>query len=77
MGSRSVRELEEKFQPLLGLHGHIHESQGIDKIGKTVIINPGSGYTDQLLKYAIITIRKEVKGINVEYKLNSYIISQG
>ncbi|QGA53180.1 hypothetical protein GFS03_00465 [Sulfolobus sp. E5-1-F] len=59
------------------MHGHIHESQGIDKIGKTVIINLGSGYTDQLLKYAIITIRKEVKGINVEYKLNSYIISQG
>ncbi|AAK42840.1 metallophosphoesterase [Saccharolobus solfataricus] len=77
VGSRSVRELEEKFQPLLGLHGHIHESSAIDKIGKTLVINPGSMYSEGVLKYAIITISKEVKGISVGYRIKGYVLSQG
>ncbi|MCH4815666.1 MAG: metallophosphoesterase [Saccharolobus sp.] len=77
VGSRSVRELEEKFQPLLGLHGHIHESHAIDKIGKTTVINPGSEYTERILKYALITIIKEVKGLAARYKLASNVISKG
>ncbi|MGW8250911.1 MAG: metallophosphoesterase family protein, partial [Anaerolineales bacterium] len=34
-GSASVRKAIEKYQPMLGLHGHIHESQGVIKIGRT------------------------------------------
>ena len=43
-GSRAVRQIIEETQPLLSLHGHIHESRGVTSIGKTVAINPGSDY---------------------------------
>ena len=45
VGSLAVREAIEKHQPLLGLHGHIHESAGTHKIGRTICLNPGSKYT--------------------------------
>ena len=43
-GSSAVRQIIEEAQPLLSLHGHIHESKGVTKIGRTVAINPGSDY---------------------------------
>lgn len=43
-GSPAVRQIIEETQPLLSLHGHIHESKGVTKIGKSVAINPGSDY---------------------------------
>ncbi len=43
-GSPAVRQIIEETQPLLSLHGHIHESRGVTKIGRTVAINPGSDY---------------------------------
>lgn len=43
-GSRAVREIIEETQPLLSLHGHIHESKGVTRIGRTVAVNPGSDY---------------------------------
>ncbi|MDQ2630900.1 MAG: metallophosphoesterase [Actinomycetota bacterium] len=43
-GSPAVRQIIEETQPLLSLHGHIHESKGVTKIGRTVAINPGSDY---------------------------------
>jgi Icc-related predicted phosphoesterase len=50
VGSTAVRELIEEFQPALALHGHIHESRGIKRIGQTVAINPGSDYTSGRLE---------------------------
>lgn len=44
VGSRAVREAIEHYQPLAGLHGHIHESVGIQYLGKTACVNPGSEY---------------------------------
>jgi uncharacterized protein len=44
VGSTAVRELIEHYQPLLALHGHIHESPGATRIGRTLCINPGSAY---------------------------------
>lgn len=44
VGSTAVRELIERFQPLLALHGHVHESRGATRIGRTLCINPGSDY---------------------------------
>lgn len=43
-GSSAVRQIIEETQPLLSLHGHIHESKGVATIGRTVAINPGSDY---------------------------------
>lgn len=44
VGSTAVRELIERYQPLLALHGHVHESRGATRIGRTLCINPGSDY---------------------------------
>ena len=44
VGSTAVRDAIERDQPLLELHGHIHESSGIRRIGRTIAINPGSDY---------------------------------
>jgi len=61
VGSTAVSSAIEKHQPLLGLHGHIHESKGNCKIGRTLCLNPGSSYTDGLLQGFLIEIDK--KGI--------------
>ena len=50
VGSKSVRKFLEKYKPLVGLHGHIHESAGYDKVGETIVFNPGSEYTAGILK---------------------------
>ena len=59
VGSSAVRALEEERQPLLGLHGHIHESSGIRRLGRTMIVNPGSDYSTGALNGALITLDKE------------------
>lgn len=58
VGSIAVRESIEKYQPLVGLHGHIHESRGAVNIGKTLCINPGSEYGEGILRGAIVNIAK-------------------
>jgi Icc-related predicted phosphoesterase len=62
VGSTAVKEAIEKHQPLLSLHGHIHESKGAVKIGKTLSINPGSAYEEGMLMAAIINLDAK-KGI--------------
>jgi Icc-related predicted phosphoesterase len=69
VGSTSVRSAIEKHQPLLGLHGHIHESRGFVKIGRTLCINPGSEYGEGILRGAVINL--DEKGVK------SYILTQG
>lgn len=56
VGSKAVAEVIRKHQPMLTLHGHIHESRGVKKIGRTVVVNPGSEYTEGILAGAIIEI---------------------
>lgn len=55
-GSDSVRRAIETHQPLLGLHGHIHESPGVIKIGRTTCINPGSEYGEGILRGCLVTL---------------------
>src|ERR1700680_3747241 len=62
VGSTAVRTAIEKHQPLLSLHGHIHESKGAIKIGKTLSINPGSAYEEGMLMAAIVNLDAK-KGI--------------
>ena len=49
-GSTACRGAIEKHQPLLGIHGHIHESHGFVTIGKTLCANPGSDYGEGVLR---------------------------
>jgi len=53
-GSQSVRKAIEKYQPMLGLHGHIHESQSVAKIGRTTCVNPGSEYGEGILRGCMV-----------------------
>lgn len=55
-GSVAVRKAIEKYQPLLGLHGHIHESRGAVKIGRTLCVNPGSEASEGILRGVIINL---------------------
>jgi uncharacterized protein len=57
VGSTAVREIEEQRQPLVGLHGHIHEASGIRRLGKrrSLILNPGSDYSTGALNGALIS----------------------
>jgi Icc-related predicted phosphoesterase len=63
VGSTAVREVIERVQPLLSLHGHIHESAGHTRIGRTLAINAGSEYAEGIMKAAIINLEPDrVKG---------------
>jgi uncharacterized protein len=63
-GSTAVDTIIRERQPLLALHGHIHESAGVKKIGRTTCVNPGSDYTDGTLRGAVIALRGDtVRGI--------------
>jgi Icc-related predicted phosphoesterase len=57
VGSKAVRKMIEKYQPFLGLHGHIHESAGSIKIGRTYCINPGSEYAEGILRAFLIEFK--------------------
>lgn len=56
VGSEAVRRVLERYQPMLGLHGHIHESRGAVRLGRTLSINPGSEYGDGVLRGALLEI---------------------
>ncbi len=56
-GSRAVREAIERHQPLLSLHGHVHESRGATHIGRTLSINPGSDYHTGRISGCLVHLR--------------------
>jgi uncharacterized protein len=67
-GSTAVRKIVEKYQPLMLLTGHIHESRGLVKVGRTTVINPGSEYGEGILRGCIITLEP---GKVVGYQMTS------
>jgi Icc-related predicted phosphoesterase len=69
VGSHAVAKMIEKYQPLVGLHGHIHESRGVQKIRKTTIINPGSEYSEGILRGVVVILEKN--------KVKDYIFTSG
>jgi len=69
VGSTALRKAIEETQPLLGLHGHIHEGRGATRIGKTLCINPGSMYEQGALLGAIIKLGKN--------KVDDYVLTTG
>jgi Icc-related predicted phosphoesterase len=67
VGSTAVRDAILKYQPPLSVHGHIHESRGVAKLGRTRTVNPGSSYGDGVLQAALIDINP--KNGKVKYVL--------
>ncbi len=68
VGSVAVRESILKHQPMLSVHGHIHESRGICRLGRTLAINPGSVYGDGVLQGAVLELDAK-KGKVAKYLL--------
>jgi Icc-related predicted phosphoesterase len=66
VGSTAVREAILRYKPQVGLHGHIHESRGTQKLGRTLCINPGSEYTEGILRSAVIDFDKKGDMINAQ-----------
>ncbi len=62
VGSTAVRETIERYQPNASLHGHIHESRAVVRIGRTMCINPGSEYGEGVLRGVLLEI-DEKKGV--------------
>jgi Icc-related predicted phosphoesterase len=56
VGSTAVRDAILRHAPLLSLHGHIHESRGVQKLGRTTCINPGSVYGEGILQGVIVEL---------------------
>jgi len=68
-GSTAVRDAIMEYQPLMGLHGHIHESRGCQKLGRTLCVNPGSTYGDGSLNGVLFELRKG--------KIRSHVLTMG
>ncbi len=71
VGSTAVRDAIMSYQPMLSVHGHIHESRGIKKMGRTLAINPGSVYGDGVLQGALLELSPK-KG-----KVTKYLLVNG
>jgi Icc-related predicted phosphoesterase len=59
VGCKAVRALLQRVQPMAGLHGHIHESRGYEKIGRTMCFNPGSEYTIGVLSSLLLNLSRD------------------
>lgn len=68
VGSSAVRRAIMKHQPMLGLHGHIHESRGFVNIGSTLCLNPGSEYSEGVLRGVLVDLDDRVK---------NYLLTEG
>jgi Icc-related predicted phosphoesterase len=71
VGSKAVRDSIMEHQPLLSVHGHIHESRGVKKMGRTLAINPGSVYGDGVLQGAVIELDAK------KAKVSRYLLVNG
>jgi uncharacterized protein len=68
VGSTAVRDAILQHQPMLSVHGHIHESRAVKKMGRTLAINPGSVYGDGVLQGAVLDLNPK-KGKVAKYLL--------
>ena len=68
-GSSAVRNSIKAHQPLVGFHGHVHESRGTVKIGRTMCFNPGSEYNSGFLRGLLCELDKD--------KVKSHLLTSG
>jgi uncharacterized protein len=71
VGSTAVRDAIQKHQPMLSVHGHIHESRAVKRMGRTLAINPGSVYGDGVLQGVVLDLNAK-KG-----KVTRYLLVNG
>lgn len=56
VGSTAARDALLRYRPLVGLHGHIHESKGVRRLDGVTVVNPGSEYGEGILDGALLDI---------------------
>jgi Icc-related predicted phosphoesterase len=66
VGSTALRSVLEAVQPVASVHGHVHESRGRRKLGRTLAVNPGSAYSEGTLQAAFLRIGRK-KGADVQF----------
>jgi Icc-related predicted phosphoesterase len=59
VGSSAVASAIERHQPLVSLHGHVHESRGTFRLGQTLCLNPGSEYNVGVLRGVIVRLAQD------------------
>jgi Icc-related predicted phosphoesterase len=59
VGSVAVRNVIERHQPLLGAHGHVHESRAVARVGRSLCFNPGSEYSEGVLRGALVVLEPD------------------
>ncbi len=59
VGSTSIRETILESQPVLALHGHIHETKNAAKLKRTVCVDPGSEYSSGTLRGVLINLERD------------------
>jgi uncharacterized protein len=69
VGSIAVRTAIERYQPLIGLHGHIHESKGFTELGRTLCVNPGSAYSEGVLQGLVVDLEPD--------RVRSHVLTTG
>jgi uncharacterized protein len=69
VGSSAVRWAIEHYQPLIGLHGHIHESKGFTELGRTLCVNPGSAYSEGVLQGLVVDLDPD--------RIRSHVLTTG
>ena len=62
VGSTATRDAIMKYRPMIGLHGHIHESKGVKRLEGVTIANPGSEYGEGILDGLLVDIDQK-KGL--------------
>ena len=71
VGSKAVRQVIERHQPALALHGHIHEARGTHRLGNTLCINPGSTYEQGQLLGVVVDLDGKKK------KVKNFVLTSG
>ncbi|MFW9906493.1 MAG: hypothetical protein ACFFFH_19430 [Candidatus Thorarchaeota archaeon] len=72
IGSKSIKQAIQRYQPLLSLHGHVHKlvtvshSPGSIMIGRTHCLNPGSEYSANILKGFLIDLKNNNKIVKLQ-----------
>jgi len=69
IGSTACRAAIERHQPMLGIHGHVHEARGTVKIGRTLCANPGSEYGQGILRGFLAELDGD--------RIKSYVLTSG
>ncbi len=64
VGSQSVRDFILKYKPDISISGHIHEANGTDKIGDTMVYNAG-----MFREGGYIEVTKQSESLVAEFKV--------